>query len=358
MNELLWTLSLVAQHRLAAPPPTVPASGSDEALTDPAQAIAPHFVKSLLPLKIGSAVELGWPEFSALKGDRPSVPIGNHAGIHKPPKARDAVLVGDRPSNQTALPQDLTHLMSLTAGALPVSNSVRPTSGSQLYAQRWAALRAGKTYTRLPADSFQDLWQSATDHPHYEDWLHLLAQEAAAMARGQGQNRLTVILGDSLSQWFPNDHLPSDRFWLNQGISGDTSAGVLRRLALLDGTRPDVIHLMVGINDLRGGATDAELLANLQQIMQNLQQRHPTAQIYVHSLLPTRLPAIPNSRITNLNQAIAQIAQQEAVAYLDLQANFADEEGNLRRDLTTDGLHLSPQGYALWHSALRWLQLA
>jgi lysophospholipase L1-like esterase len=238
------------------------------------------------------------------------------------------------------------------------STLARPMSGSQLYAQRLEAIRQGKTYTRLPVNSFQDRWQEATYHPHYEDWLALLDREADAMAQGQGNNRLTVMLGDSLSQWFPNDQLPGDRFWLNQGISGDTSAGVLRRLSLIDQTRPDVIHVMVGINDLRGGATDAEVLTNLETIMKELHQRHPSAQIYIHSLLPTRLPAISNDRITALNSAIAQTAQRENVAYLDLQTTFSDDDGNLRLELTTDGLHLSRYGYALWQSALRWFQLA
>ncbi len=238
------------------------------------------------------------------------------------------------------------------------SATARPASGSQLFAQRRAALRAGQTYTRLPANSFQEVWQSATMQPTYEQWIQLLHQEAEAIANGQGSNRLTVLLGDSISLWFPNDQLPSDRFWLNQGISGDTSAGVLRRLNLFDQTRPDVIHLMVGINDLRRGATDAELLSNIQQIMQQLRSRHPDAQIFIHSLLPTRLPAIPSDRIAGINQQIANLAVQESVSYLALQPHFSDPNGNLRRELTTDGIHLSREGYALWHSALRWFDLA
>jgi lysophospholipase L1-like esterase len=247
---------------------------------------------------------------------------------------------------------------AIASPARPEINRPRPTSGPQMYEQRWAALMAGHTYTRLPVDSFQEQWQTATYQPTYEEWKYLLAQEAQSMARGQGTNRLTVMVGDSISLWFPTDQLSSDRFWLNQGISGDTSAGVLNRLSAFANTRPDTVHVMVGINDLRRGLDDREILGNIRQIMQQLRQQHPDAEIVVHSILPTRLPALPSDRIQSLNQDIAAIAQQEQVGYLDLQTVFSDETGVLQRELTTDGIHLSSQGYAVWRSVLQQLNLA
>lgn len=239
-----------------------------------------------------------------------------------------------------------------------ISPRPRPSSGGQMYVQRRSALRAGQTYTRLPVDSFQSDWQGATLQPTYEEWVDLLNQEAQSMARGQGSNRLTVMVGDSLSLWYPTEQLSSDRFWLNQGISGDTSAGVLRRLSAFDQARPDRIHVMVGINDLRRGASDEELLSNIHQIMQRLRQQHPDAEVVVHSILPTRLPALPSDRIQTLNQQIARLAQAEQVSYLDLQVYFTDAAGVLHRDLTTDGIHLSQRGYAMWRLALQQFNLA
>lgn len=243
----------------------------------------------------------------------------------------------------------------LPSPAAPASR-VRPQSGPQQYQQRWAALRQGLTYTRIASDSFAADWLDATEQPTYEQWVSLLRHEARAMAAGQGNNRLSVLVGDSISQWFPVEQLSRDRFWLNQGISGDTTAGVLRRLSLFQDTRPADIHLMVGINDLRRGATNAEVLNNLSQIMQELRQTHPQSRIWVYSILPTRLPALPPERIFELNQNLEAIARQEKVAYVDLQRFFAEESsGILRRDLTTDGIHLSRTGYALWQWAIGYL---
>jgi lysophospholipase L1-like esterase len=215
-------------------------------------------------------------------------------------------------------------------------------------------LQTGNNYTRLTADSFWESWSQVTYQPTYQEWVSLLAQEAAAMANGQGHNPLTVLLGDSISLWFPVEQLENNRFWLNQGISGDTTGGILRRLHLLDDTHPAEIHLMAGINDLRRGSSDAEVLTNLRQIMQELRSRHPQSQILVYSILPTRYANLPSDRIQSLNQQIAAIAQMEGVQYLDLTQYFADAEGKLRADLTTDGLHLNFHGYAMWDWIMGW----
>jgi len=236
--------------------------------------------------------------------------------------------------------------------ASSVSASARPNSSSQLYQQRVAALRSGRLYPRIPVNGFQSAWQNAVRQPTYEDWTRLLRQEAQVMARSQSSNRLTVLFGDSLSLWFPIDRLPTDRFWLNQSISGDTTAGMLRRISSFNQTRPDRIYVMAGINDLRRGASDRTVLENQRQIIQRLRQAHPQATIVVYSILPTRLPALPSDRIRQLNANLAAVSRQEGANFYDLQTHFAGTDGSLRRELTTDGLHLSRRGYEVWQLAM------
>lgn len=227
-----------------------------------------------------------------------------------------------------------------------------PQSGPQLYQQRRLALQQGRLYTRLPSNSFRDQWAKASSQPTYEQWKQLLAQEARAVSWGQGNNHLSVMVGDSLSLWLPTEALPPNQLWLNQGISGDTTSGILQRLDVIRSTRADTIYLMAGINDLRRGATDNEVLWNLRLIMRQLKADHPQAQIFVQSLLPTAI-GIPNDRIRRLNQRIAALTQEEGVQFLDLYSHFADARGDLRPELTTDGLHLSAVGYGVWQSVLR-----
>jgi lysophospholipase L1-like esterase len=196
----------------------------------------------------------------------------------------------------------------------------------------------------------------------YKQWVDLLAQEAKAVAENNPEN-LVILLGDSISLWFPTHLLPINRTWLNQGISGETTARLLERLDLFDETQPQTIFLMIGINDLIRGADDDTILANQAEIIHYLKNVHPQTQIVVQSVLPhaaeaatwegrDRLLEIPNSRIRHLNQELKEIATTEDADYLELYPLFADGKGNLQPTLSTDGLHLNEQGYLVWRTAL------
>ncbi len=197
----------------------------------------------------------------------------------------------------------------------------------------------------------------------YQEWVDVLKQEAK-VAADQRPPHLSILAGDSLSLWFPPDLLPEGKNWLNQGISGETSNGLLKRLKVFDRTQPEVIFVMIGINDLIRGMSNGVILDNQRQIISYLQKTHPTAQIVVQSILPhaaeeaswkgrDKLLAVANSRIRELNQQLQSISAKKGVKYLDLYPLFANKQGNLRREFTTDGLHLSPEGYVVWRSALQ-----
>ena len=197
----------------------------------------------------------------------------------------------------------------------------------------------------------------------YEQWLEVLKQEAAAVAKQQPE-RLTVLLGDSLSLWFPADQLPSDRTWLNQGISGDTTAAMVKRISFLDETKPQTLFVMAGINDFKKGSTVDEVLESYRTMIQNFKQKHPSSEIVIQAVLPhgaemtgvddsEQVLAIPNDQIVKFNQKLASLAKEEQILFLNLHPLFADKEGFLRSDLTTDGLHLNPSGYLVWSTALQ-----
>lgn len=197
----------------------------------------------------------------------------------------------------------------------------------------------------------------------YSQWLDILKREALVAANKRPQ-RLTILAGDSLSLWFPTELLPEERSWLNQGISGETSTGLLKRLNLFNRTQPETIFVMIGINDLIRSVEDTKILDNYRQIVTTLRASHPKSQIVIQSILPhgaseatwegkQKLLAISNSRIRELNQQLQNIATKEGIKYLDLHPLFANSQGNLRPDFSTDGLHLSPEGYLVWRSALQ-----
>lgn len=220
------------------------------------------------------------------------------------------------------------------------------------------------TVTTMPTPQFAgDPSPMSRQQLTYQQWVDVLAKEARVVSEKQPDN-LYMLVGDSLSLWFPAELLPSGRTWLNQSISGETSLGLQKRLAVFDQAQPKRIFIMIGINDLQRGSGDKELLDAYWQILLNLQQAHPRATIVVQSILPhagnsttaesrEQLLTVSNERIHMLNQQLAAMAQEAGVAFLDLYPLFVDNEGLLRAELTTDGLHLSPQGYLVWRSALQ-----
>jgi lysophospholipase L1-like esterase len=235
----------------------------------------------------------------------------------------------------------------------PLAEPVRPRTGGQLYVQRVATLQAGYLYSRIPPSTFAEQWQTAAQQPTYQDWQSLLAYEAALMANSQGPSPLTVLVGDSIYLWLPQEQLMGDRLWLNQSISGETTTHVVRRLTAFASVRPQVIYVMAGVNDLKNGADPRMVVSNLELIAQRLRMQHPQARIVVLSILPTRLPDIPPPQVRWVNQQLAIALQSRNVEFLDLQPAFMDGQGQLRVDLTTDGLHLNPQGYSLLATYLR-----
>ncbi|AFZ18705.1 GDSL-type esterase/lipase family protein [Allocoleopsis franciscana] len=337
----------------APPPPALPLRQLDELSTLLVSTTAKLF-KSVVTPEIVPLVETVSAEFSP--------PSPSPAQWRTQPVSQSLTPILIPSEAQEATQQDTTNLPVLPK---PQFTALFPTSGSQLYLQRLAALKAGTLFTRLPADSFQSLWAKGTHtkaqplpSPTHEQWKRLLEQEAKAVAKGQGANRLTILLGDSLTLWFPSQRLPGRQLWLNQGISGENSGQIRRRLSAFAQTQPDTIYVLAGINDLRQGVADDVILNNLRQIVQRLRQNHPRGQVVLQSILPARLNAISNERIRNLNQQIAGIAQREGAGFLNLHPLFTDEQGEMRQELTTDGIHLSHQGYEVWQKGLQYAESA
>ncbi|MGD1699930.1 SGNH/GDSL hydrolase family protein [Dapis sp. BLCC M229] len=257
-------------------------------------------------------------------------------------------------------------LLSLTVAMLIVTNyklpedpqasaTITSTTSNSIESNRPSPL-FGEARTELLAIGRNHKWT-------YEQWVEQLQREAIAASNNR-PDRLTVLVGDSLSLWFPSKLLPWDRNWLNQGISGETTAGLLKRLYLFDSTRPETIFVMIGINDLVHGVDDWTILANQRRIIRQLRAVHPGSQIVVQSILPhsgeaatwegrDRLVQLSNSRIRKINRSLKALADGEGAFFLNLHPLFTDAQGFLRSELSTDGLHLNDKGYQVWSTAIK-----
>lgn len=174
------------------------------------------------------------------------------------------------------------------------------------------------------------------------------AVPAAAQARLP-----TVVLGDSLtnggawSQNFPNEVV------VNQGVSGDTTEGMLTRLDAVQAVKPGKILVMAGINDLLRGKTVQQTLANYAQILSRLDDGGK--RIVIQSTLYVRPPAnvLVNDAVRALDEGLLTLCTaNRRCTYLDVNQVLAPG-GFLIADFATDGLHLNQPGYEAWFKLLK-----
>lgn len=192
------------------------------------------------------------------------------------------------------------------------------------------------------------------------DWFQRLWRERRSAWAGQveADRRAVVFLGDSITQgWggglgaaFPGVKVA------NRGISGDTSRGVLLRLAddvlALD---PAAVVLLIGTNDLDEGAAPETIASNLELIVTGLERRDPKPPIVLCQVFPSsekqRRPAAKIQALNALYLAVARRHPQ--VTYLETWRLFADASGDAPEAEFPDRLHPNEIGYAKWAAALR-----
>jgi lysophospholipase L1-like esterase len=160
-----------------------------------------------------------------------------------------------------------------------------------------------------------------------------------------------VFLGDSITEGGPWEELFPDLRVRNRGIGGDTSEGVLARLEQITRATPAKVFLLIGTNDLQRGASEAEIVADITEILDRLKQETPDTEVYLQSVLP-RAPSY-RAAVEALNARLAEVALERGSAWVDLYPAFLDPEtGGIRAELSNDELHLLGPGYALWREQI------
>ena len=168
-----------------------------------------------------------------------------------------------------------------------------------------------------------------------------------------------VFVGSSHLELFDTATLLPGRRIVNRGICGDRigigQRGILRRLdvSVFD-CRPSVIVLENGANDLgelwRTRQPSIDRIAECyERVVETIRRRLPAVSLCLINVLPTSgAYAGMSPLVPPLNDRLEQIAKRYGCAYLDFYHDVVDDTGELRHDLTCDGLHLNPGGYRLW----------
>lgn len=156
-----------------------------------------------------------------------------------------------------------------------------------------------------------------------------------------------VFVGDSITQ-----NCNWNEFFLsysikNRGIGSDTTKGVLERIDDVIRLKPVKVFLMIGVNDVRYGVDNDEVINNYKELFNVLRKSLPETEMYIQSILPTS-DIKNNKKIEKLNSIIQQESKNHGFEYVNLYDDFVDENDVLKSNYTADGLHLMGDAYKVW----------
>lgn len=180
-----------------------------------------------------------------------------------------------------------------------------------------------------------------------------------------------VALGDSLSAGAGADRTEESLpYFLVKRLAGVDQKMVMRNYSvpgfktadLLDellspaiDTKPDVVTVLIGVNDIHNKVSAADFRKNYEEIISRL-TRETTAKIYVINIpfIGADKMMLPPyqfyfvSKTKEFNAIIKELAVKYAVSYVDLYAPTVDLFKKAGSHYSADLFHPSAAGYKIW----------
>ena len=165
-----------------------------------------------------------------------------------------------------------------------------------------------------------------------------------------------LIFGDSITagfgiepqQAFPAliqnriDSLGLNYNVINAGLSGETSAGGLRRIDWVLQRKVDVMILELGGNDALRGIDLSTTKENLQKIIDKVQAKYPEAEIVVAGMqVPPNLGTDYTQQFASIFPALAKENELHLIPFL------LEKVGGSQELNQPDGIHPTVKGHAL-----------
>jgi acyl-CoA thioesterase-1 len=181
-----------------------------------------------------------------------------------------------------------------------------------------------------------------------------LASCAAAPAAPAGEERVIVAFGDSLTaglgvdvgRTYPallGERLKREGYdyrVINAGVSGDTTAGGLRRVDWALRLKPEIVILELGVNDALRGQKLTAVRANLDQLVSRFQAAG--ARVLVAGM---RLPPNYGDRYAeDFHRVYGDVARARNAPLMPF---FLDGVGAVAHLNQADGIHPTAEGYAI-----------
>ncbi|WP_242826408.1 GDSL-type esterase/lipase family protein [Butyrivibrio sp. VCB2001] len=178
----------------------------------------------------------------------------------------------------------------------------------------------------------------------------------------------TLFVGSSLMEHFPINEILVNRGLdlaiYNRGISGYTIPELLESMneQIFD-LEPSVIFINIGTNDIsRPEETKEDLYRDYKEVLSQIKERLPLALVYMMAYYPVNpalakeIQAWPEAaeaarlrkeRLPGANDVVKKLAAEYCYEYIDVNEGLYDDAGELKRELSTDGIHMWPEAYEI-----------
>jgi len=186
-------------------------------------------------------------------------------------------------------------------------------------------------------------------------FLYLLLASTTLVLAAESRHTV-LVLGDSIAagygldqeEAFPArlqekiDHAKLPYKVVNAGVSGDTTAGGLRRLPWLLKQPVDILLVELGGNDGLRGVQPQETEKNLQQIIDTLRQKYPSAKVVIAGMqMPPNMGLEYTRQFRDLFAKVAKKNQAVLIPFL-LEGVGARAELN-----QADRIHPTAEGHKI-----------
>lgn len=172
-----------------------------------------------------------------------------------------------------------------------------------------------------------------------------------------------LMIGDSITHGWEGrgkkvwDEYYAKRNAFNIGFSGDRTENVLWRLqnGAIKGISPKLAVIMIGTNNTGHRQDPAEeTAAGIKAIIAELQKQVPKTKVLLLAVFPRGAKSDDPLRQLNagINEIIAGYADDKRVFFLDINAEFLEDDGTLPKSVMPDLLHPHEAGYATWAKAM------
>jgi acyl-CoA thioesterase-1 len=189
-------------------------------------------------------------------------------------------------------------------------------------------------------------------------WLAVTSARAA-------ETRTVVFLGDSLTAGYGLADPASEAYpaviqrkidaaglpWrvVNAGVSGETSAGGLRRIDWVMRQPIDLLVLALGANDGLRGLSPEATRANLQQIIERIRTKRPQAKVVIAGMqMP---PSYGADYVEGFRRIFPALAEKNSAPLVPFLLEGVAAQPDLNQ---ADGIHPNSAGHArmaetVWH---------